>query len=58
DVENSVSINPTGASGNFMNTHYDDQAQMYVNGEFRKQKMNKADILDNKEGIWIFVPVN
>lgn len=56
DIENSVSINPTGQSGNFMNPHYDDQAEMYVNGEFRKQKMNRADIEDHKEGTWLFVP--
>tara|TARA_R110002050_G_scaffold300722_2_gene471938 strand:- start:80050 stop:82434 length:2385 start_codon:yes stop_codon:yes gene_type:complete len=55
DIENSVSINPTGSSGNFMNPHYDDQAMMFVNGQFRKQKMVKTDILDGKEGIWSFV---
>jgi penicillin amidase len=54
DIENSISINPTGASGNVMNPHYDDQAMMYVNGEFRKQKMVKTDILKDKEGIWSF----
>lgn len=56
DLENSVSINPTGASGNFMNPHYQDQAKMYVNGEFRKQKMNRSDIESNKEGTWTFKP--
>ncbi len=56
DLENSISINPTGASGNFMNPHYDDQALMYVNGEFRRQKMNRSDIENNMEGKWILVP--
>lgn len=55
DIENSMSINPTGSSGNVMNPHYDDQAMMFVNGQFRKQKMKKADILQGKEGIWSFV---
>ena len=54
DIENSVSINPTGSSGNVMNPHYDDQAIMFVNGTFRKQKMIKEDILNNKEGVWSF----
>ena len=56
DLENSISINPTGQSGNFMSSHYDDQALMYLNGQFRKQKMIKEDILNNKEGVWIFAP--
>jgi penicillin amidase len=54
DLENSESINPTGASGNMMNPHYEDQALMYVNGKFRKQKMIQSDILENHEGIWHF----
>jgi penicillin amidase len=56
DLGNSVSINPTGQSGNFMNPHYQDQAKMYVDGEFRKQKMNRADIESGMEGIWKFIP--
>ena len=35
DLNNSRSILPTGNSGNFLSPHYDDQAEMYVNGEFR-----------------------
>ena len=44
DVEHSLSINPTGQSGNFMSPHYDEQAQMFVNGKFRKQLMDKEII--------------
>ena len=44
DVEHSLSINPSGQSGNFMSPHYDDQAQMFVNGKFRKQLMDKEII--------------
>jgi len=44
DVENSVSILPTGQSGNPMSKHYNDQAEMYAQGKFRKMKMNKAEI--------------
>ena len=35
DLNNSRSILPTGNSGNPFSEHYDDQAEMYVNGEFR-----------------------
>ncbi len=45
DVENSVSILPTGQSGIASNKHYDDQAEMYVQGKFRKMKMNKNEII-------------
>jgi penicillin amidase len=44
DVENSVSILPTGNSGNPFSKFYRDQAEMFVNGEFRKMKLNKEEI--------------
>ncbi|MCA0349922.1 MAG: penicillin acylase family protein [Bacteroidetes bacterium] len=44
DVENSVSILPSGNSGNPMSKHYNDQAEMYVNGQFRKMLLNKKEI--------------
>ncbi len=55
DVENSISILPTGQSGNPFSKHYKDQAQMYVNGEFRKMMMNREEIEKGKE-ILIFSP--
>lgn len=44
DIENSVSILPTGQSGNPLSEHYKDQAVLYNEGKFRKMKMNKKDI--------------
>lgn len=44
DAENSVSVLPTGQSGNVMSKHYDDQAQMFVDGKFRKQMRNETEI--------------
>lgn len=44
DIENSMSILPTGQSGNPFSSHYRDQAEMYVKGEFRKMLMNKEEI--------------
>ncbi|MBU3917807.1 penicillin acylase family protein, partial [bacterium] len=43
-------ILPTGQSGNFMDTHYDDQADMYNRGEFRQQFLDRKDVLANAEG--------
>jgi penicillin amidase len=44
DIENSMSILPTGQSGNPLSEHYKDQATMYNEGKFRKMKMNKKEI--------------
>jgi len=46
DIENSISIIPTGQSGNPFSKHYKDQAEMYNKGEFRKMKMNKEEIVN------------
>ena len=45
DIENSISILPTGQSGNLFSKHYKDQAEMYNKGEFRKMKLNKGEII-------------
>ena len=57
DIENSVSILPTGQSGNPFSPHYQDQAEMYNKGQFRKMKMNKKEIIDNSTKL-IFLPNN
>jgi penicillin G amidase len=41
---NSWSILPTGQSGNQFSPYYQDQAQMYINGEFRKMRMDHEGI--------------
>lgn len=46
----SRSILPTGQSGHFMSKHYDDQAIMYNTGQYRFQRMDKADIVANSTG--------
>ncbi|PTX61400.1 penicillin amidase [Kordia periserrulae] len=47
DIENSMSILPTGQSGNPFSAHYDDQAEMYVQGKFRKMMLNTEEIKQN-----------
>ncbi|MBU1194249.1 MAG: penicillin acylase family protein [Proteobacteria bacterium] len=44
DPDHSLGINPTGQSGNFLDPHFDDQAQMYMSGEYRMQLMDKKEI--------------
>ena len=40
-------ILPTGQSGNVLSPHYKDQAEMYVQGAFRRQLLNKEEIVAN-----------
>jgi len=56
DIENSLSINPTGQSGYFMSEHYDDQAEMYNKGIFRKQMMNREEIENTQTGRLVLKP--
>ncbi|WP_411030552.1 penicillin acylase family protein [Spongiimicrobium sp. 3-5] len=56
DIENAISILPTGQSGNPFSSHYDDQAEMYVQGEFRKMMLNKREIQEKAKDVLVFVP--
>ena len=56
DIEQSVSILPTGQSGNPFSPHYSDQAERYNRGEFRKMLMNGAEIKTISKSLLIFKP--
>jgi len=49
DIENSMSILPTGQSGNPFSKYYKDQAEMFVKGKFRKMMLNKEEIVKKAE---------
>ena len=55
DIENSLSILPTGNSGNPFSKHYHDQAQMFVGGKFRKMMLNKNEIVKKSTKL-MFLP--
>jgi penicillin amidase len=55
DIEASESITPTGQSGNPMSKHYDDQAEMFVNGVYRPQLMNHEEI-EKKSSVLLLKP--
>ena len=55
DIENSMSILPTGQSGNPFSKHYNDQAEMYNTGKFRKMKLNKEEIIKTSTKL-VFLP--
>ena len=54
DIENSMSILPTGQSGNPFSKHYNDQAEMYNSGKFRKMKLNKEEIIKTSTKLVFF----
>lgn len=54
DVENSLSVLPTGQSGNIFSRHYSDQAEMFVKHEYRKQMMNKEEIREKAKNVLFF----
>lgn len=56
DIENSMSILPTGQSGNIFSPHYKDQAELFINGEFRKMMMNVEEI-QRSESVLTLAPV-
>lgn len=56
DASTSWGILPTGNSGNPQSSHYEDQAQMFLEGKYRKQLMNKKDIIKESIGTLIFKP--
>ena len=56
DIENSTSILPTGQSGNPFSEHYEDQAEMYNQGKFRKMMMNKEEIIKTQKSMLVFEP--
>jgi penicillin amidase len=55
-IENSLSILPTGESGNLMSNYFKDQSTLYNHGKLRGQKMNRAEILLKKSGRLILQP--
>ena len=50
------SVNPTGQSGYFMSSHYDDQAKMFVNGGKRPELMDRKSIEKVLKGKTVFKP--
>lgn len=56
NVEESVSVLPTGNSGNRFSKHYADQKELFVKGKYRPQLMNKKEILDDAKGTLKLVP--
>lgn len=44
DLDHTLGINPTGQCGYFFDPHFDDQAVMYMSGEYRNHLIDKTEI--------------
>ena len=51
DIDGAQSILPTGQSGNPFSPFYDNQASLYHAGQFRKMRMDRADIEAHTTGV-------
>jgi penicillin amidase len=54
DLNESRSILPTGQSGNPFSPHYKDQAELYVQGKFRKMLLDPEEIRADSDSMLIF----
>jgi len=53
--DSAIGIIPTGQSGNFLSPHYSDQAQMFVDGKYRRHIYTK-DLMDVKNRTILWLP--
>lgn len=51
--DSAIAILPTGQSGNVMSPHYSDQAQMFVDGDYRQQIIRKVNLKSMARSIWL-----
>jgi penicillin amidase len=58
NVDRSLSILPTGQSGNVLSPWYDNQAQWYANGKYRFQLMDREQIEAAAEARKLFRPLS
>jgi len=56
NIQKSLSVLPTGQSGNRFSKHYKDQANLYAKGKYRYQLMDKKDIIKSAEEPLILKP--
>lgn len=56
EMSRSRSVLPTGNSGNFMSEYYDDQAEMFLRGEYRQFCFTREQIEKNKSHEMVLLP--
>jgi penicillin amidase len=57
DPSHSLGINPVGQSGVLFDQHYQDQAKLYINGQYIMQYFSEDDVAANTKSTLKLVPV-
>jgi penicillin G amidase len=55
-IDDGQTVSPTGQSGNIMSPHYEDQAEMFVTGQFRNMQMKRDQIVNGASGKLTLIP--
>jgi penicillin amidase len=58
NIENGITVSPTGQSGNIMSPHYSDQATMFATGKTRKMLMNRQEISTTSKNRLVLHPAD
>jgi penicillin amidase len=58
EPEKAYSISPSGQSGNFISRHYSNQAKLYISGKYRKEMMNREEIVKVCKDVLYFKPLD
>lgn len=56
NIEKGETVSPTGQSGNVMSPYYQDEAEMYATGKFRRMLMNRKEIEEVSENKLVLQP--
>lgn len=56
NVNSGITVSPTGNSGNVMSAHYEDQAEMFVNGKFRSMLFDRKQIKSKSKNKLVLQP--
>lgn len=57
-IEKGETVSPTGQSGNVMSPYYQDEAEMFAAGKFRKMLMNRKEIESVSKNKLVLKPTN
>lgn len=56
DPEHSLTVLPTGNSGNFMSPHYRDQSPLFMSGQYREPHFTPEEVRKHMESSMMFYP--
>ena len=58
DISHTYSINSTGQSGQPLNSNYEDQARLWLFGDYKVEPMNETEMLKDQYKLLTLIPGN